>query len=165
MKKKPAITVIEPSRGVIGFSLKDISKHWELLYFLVWRNIKVRYKQTVIGVVWVVIQPVAAAVIFAIIFGKFVNLPSEGQPYVVFVFCAFLPWNLFANSILKASNSLVLNRNLITKIYFPRIFIPMAIVMENLVDFFIACLIFFILIIFYKGAPVLNLPAFYTSRF
>lgn len=145
--------LIEPAKRWQNFNFKELYEYRELLYFLTWRNLKVRYSQTIIGVLWVIIQPVMTMLIFSILFGRFAKLPSEGFPYTIFVFSALLPWNLFAGSLSGASTSLVNNRNLISKIYFPRIIIPIARVLENLVDFCISCFILFILMGLYGILP------------
>lgn len=150
-------TLIKPSRGLGINNLKELWKYRELLFFLAWRNIKVRYSQAIIGILWVVIQPVMTMLIFSIIFGKFARLPSEGVPYTVFVFSALLPWNLFANSVSGAGTSLVINRSLITKIYFPRLVIPMAKVIENMLDFMISCFVMFCIMLFYGISPTKNI--------
>jgi len=145
--------LIKPYKGPGVNSLRELWAYRELLFFLAWRNIKVRYSQAVIGVLWVVIQPLMAMLIFAVIFGKFAGLPSGGAPYTVFVFSALLPWNLFANSVSGAGASLIANRALITKIYFPRIIVPMAEVVENMVDFMISGLIMLCLMLLYGILP------------
>ncbi|MDD5595518.1 MAG: ABC transporter permease [Candidatus Omnitrophica bacterium] len=151
MGKKPIKKIIEPSSGAIsGAKLKEIWEYRELLYFFVWREIKVRYKHSVLGVLWVIIQPVIAGLIFGIIFGRFVKLPSDGYPYLVFFFCAIIVWSLFANSALKAGEGLLINRNLVTKIYFPRILLPISIVLENTLDFFIYCIVFLAMLFIFK---------------
>lgn len=156
-------TLIKPSEKFEGFNFKELWEYRELLYFLVRRNIKIRYSQTFIGVLWVVLQPVAIMLIFSIIFGRFAKLPSEGVPYAILVFSALLPWNLFASAISGAGTSLVMNRNLVTKIYFPRIIIPVAKVIESMLDFCISCIILFGMMVFYKivpGRAILILPFF-----
>jgi len=156
--------IIEPSSGAVtGAKFKEIWEYRELLYFFVWREIKVRYKHTVIGVSWVVIQPVIAGLIFGVIFGKFVRLPSDGYPYLLFFFCAMIAWNLFANAALKAGEGLLINRNLVTKIYFPRILLPISIVLENTLDFFICCMVFLAMFFVFKikiSAHILYFPIF-----
>ncbi|MFI5324097.1 MAG: ABC transporter permease, partial [Thermodesulfobacteriota bacterium] len=132
-------------------------------YFLVWRDLKVRYKQTALGVVWVVIQPLMTMVVFTIFFGNLAKVPSDGLPYPVFSFAALLPWQLFANALNNSSNSLVNNRDLITKIYFPRLIVPLASIIAGLVDFCIAFLVLIVMIIYYGIAPttaVFTLPLF-----
>src|SRR3989442_1363537 len=122
----PAHVVIRPSTGWTGVSLRDLWAYRELLYFLAWRDIKVRYKQTALGVIWVVIQPLFAMLVFSVFFGRLAGMPSGGVPYPVFAFCALLPWQLFAHALTESSASLVTNQNLITKVYFPRLIIPLA---------------------------------------
>lgn len=117
-QRKPNL-VIRPSRGWRTLNLSDLWRYRELLYFLVWKDVKVRYKQTALGVAWAVLQPFLTMVIFSIFFGRLAGLPSDGLPYPVFVYCALLPWQLFAYSLTESSNSLVANQNLITKVYFP----------------------------------------------
>ena len=135
--------VYEPSQGWIPFRLNELWAYHELLYFLTWRDIKVRYKQAVLGVSWAIIQPFIAMVIFSVIFGKLAKLPSEGIPYAVFSYTALLPWQLFASALERSGTSLVGNANIMTKVYFPRLIIPLSAVGASLVDF---CLSFIVLI-------------------
>jgi len=155
--------IIKPAKILEGFDLKELWKYRELLYFLTLRNLKVRYSQTTIGVLWVIIQPVLTMLIFSVLFGRFAKLPSDGVPYTIFVFVALLPWNLFSAAISGAGASLVLNRSLISKVYFPRIIVPMAKVMESMIDFCISCVVLFFLTLFYKIIPtqtIIFLPLF-----
>lgn len=145
----PIETVIEPNGGVRGY-WRDLWVYRELFYFLAWRDIAVRYKQTVIGVAWSVIRPVLTMVVFTVIFGRWAQLPSDGVPYPVMVFSAMLPWQFFAGALGESSNSLITNANLITKIYFPRLAIPMASVMVSLVDFLISLGILVVLMLLYQ---------------
>lgn len=142
--------VIRPSSGWISLKLRDLWVYRELLYFLAWRDIKVRYKQTAIGVVWVVLQPMMIMAVCSIFFGLLARVPSDGFPYPLFIFTGLLPWQLFAGALGDCSSSLVTNQNLITKIYFPRLVIPIAAVLPRVVDFVCA---FFVLVamIFYYG--------------
>lgn len=142
--------IIDSKNNPQLLNLKDIWLYRELFLFLVWRDIKVRYKQTVLGAAWAVIQPVLSMIIFSIIFGKLAGLPSEGVPYPIFTFAALLPWQLFSFALTNSSNSLVNEKNLITKVYFPRIIIPLSSIIAGLLDFIIALVIFFILMIFYR---------------
>ncbi len=142
-------TVIEPPRGWLNLQLKEMWHFRELLYFLVWRDLKVRYKQTVLGAAWVIIQPVITMVIFSIIFGRLAKLPSDGIPYPIFTYSALLPWQLFSRAISEASSSLVGNSQFVTKIYFPRLFLPASSILSGLVDFFISMFILFGLMWFY----------------
>jgi len=118
------LTVIEPKKGWIRFDLKEIWKYHELFYFLTKRDIKVRYKQTVLGGLWAIIQPVSTMVVFTLFFGKLAKVPSDGIPYPIFVYAGLLPWTYFANALAASGNSLVGSANLITKVYFPRLIIP-----------------------------------------
>jgi lipopolysaccharide transport system permease protein len=131
-------TIIEPTKGWFNLELSDLWRYRELLYFLTWRDIKVRYKQTALGAAWAVLQPLLTMVVFSIIFGRLAQLPSEGIPYPVFTFTALLPWQLFAFALNQSSASLVADQNLIKKIYFPRLIIPVSSVMAGLLDFAIA---------------------------
>jgi len=139
-------TVIQPSRGWAPAKLKDLFLFRELLYFLIWRQLKVRYKQTVLGAAWAVIQPVAIMVVFSVFFGIVVRVPTE-IPYWIFTLCGVVVWTYFSNALNQASNSLVSQENLITKVYFPRLLIPIAAVLAGLIDFFIAFSVLVILII------------------
>ena len=155
--------VIKPPSKFINLSFREIYDHKDLLYFLVWRDIKVRYKQTALGVAWVVLQPLISMIIFTIIFGKIARLPSEGVPYAVFTYSALLPWQLFAYSLAQSSQSLVANEKLITKIYFPRIIIPMAPIFAGLFDFLISFAVFIAILVFYgitPGFALIYLPLF-----
>ncbi len=118
--------VIEPDTGWLKLELGDLWRYRELLYFLVWRDIKVRYKQTALGAAWAILQPLLTMVVFSVFFGRLAQMPSEGMPYPLFTYTALLPWQLFAYALSESSNSLVANQNLITKVYFPRLVIPIA---------------------------------------
>ncbi|TLY18288.1 MAG: ABC transporter permease [Nitrospirae bacterium] len=155
--------LIRPSHGWAPLRLKDLWDYRELLYFLIWRDIKVRYKQTVLGIAWVVIQPVFTMIVFSVFFGWLAKVPSDGLPYPIFAFCALLPWQLFAYSLTGASNSLVANQNLITKVYFPRLVIPFASTVAGLLDFAIASGVLLGMMGFYHIVPtvaVWTLPLF-----
>ncbi len=127
--------VLEPPRGWAALNTAELWAYRDLLWMLVGRDIKLRYKQTVLGVLWVVLQPLTAAAIFAVIFGRFAKLPSDGVPYLLFVFSGLIAWNYFSGAVQRASNSLVTNAQLITKVYFPRMLIPLAHTLAVLVDF------------------------------
>jgi lipopolysaccharide transport system permease protein len=129
---------IRPSRGWRALDLREIWHYRELLWFLTWRDIQVRYKQTALGVAWAVLQPLLTMAVFTILFGKLGKLPSDGKPYAVFVLAALLPWQLFAYALTQSSNSLVAGQGLITKVYFPRLIVPIASVLSGLVDFLVA---------------------------
>jgi lipopolysaccharide transport system permease protein len=153
--------VIRPSRGRVTIGLRDLVEYRELLYFLVWRDVKVRYKQTVLGVAWVVLQPLLTMVVFSIFFGRLAGLPSDGAPYPVFVYTALLPWQLFSTALTGASGSLVASQQLIQKVYFPRLIMPLSIVLSGLVDFGVAFGILLGLMVWYRTpvtAAVLLLP-------
>ena len=142
---------------------KDIWHYRELFYFLAWKDILVRYKQTVIGIAWSLIRPLLTMIVFTIIFGKLAKLPSEGIPYPILVFAAMLPWQFFSNSLSESSNSLIANANLLSKIYFPRIIMPTSSVIVGLVDFLISFVILALLMIWYKFIPdwrIVTLPLF-----
>lgn len=147
-KSLPEI-VYEPSHGWSALKLGELWEYRELLFFLTWRDIKVRYKQAALGVTWAILQPLLTMVIFSVIFGQLAKLPSEGVPYPVFSYTALLPWQLFAGSLTRAGVSLVGNSNLITKVYFPRLLIPLSAVAAGLVDFVIAFVILLGLMFFY----------------
>jgi lipopolysaccharide transport system permease protein len=157
------VVLIRPRRGWLNFDLKAVYRYRELLYFLVWRDVLVRYKQAAIGVAWVVLQPLLTMVVFTIIFGQFAKLPSDGLPYPIFSFTALLPWNYFAQAISRSGISLVSNANLISKIYFPRLIVPISGALGPLVDFAISFVILLGMMAWYGIAPtwgVLALPFF-----
>ncbi len=160
--------VIEPGKTEKNYWM-DLWRYRELFYILSWRDIKVRYKQTVIGAAWSIIRPVLTMIIFTIVFGKVAKLPSEGSaPYTLMVFSAMLPWQFFANSLSEASNSLIANTNLVTKVYFPRMIIPASSVITSFVDFAISFGILIILMIGYQYAPswkIVYLPLFLLLAF
>ena len=142
---------------------RDLFRYRELFYFLAWRDILVRYKQTVIGILWAVLRPLLAMVVFVFIFGKIAKLPSEGIPYPLMVFAGMLPWQLFATSLSEGSNSLITNANLISKVYFPRLIVPTSAVVVSFADFMISLVLVGLLMIYYgvwPGLYLLALPAF-----
>src|SRR5437879_8437338 len=155
------VLILRPSSGFLRLNLRDIWEYRELLYFLVWRDVKVRYKQTVLGAAWAILQPVMTMVVFSIFFGRLAKIPSDGIPYPVFAFTALLPWQLFAYALTESGNSLISNQGLITKVYFPRLVIPISAVLAGLVDFGIAFMILLVMMLFYKitpGPAILLLP-------
>lgn len=157
------ITIIQPSRGWVALKLREVWAYRELLYFLTWRDIRVRYKQTVLGAAWAIIQPFFTMVVFSIFFGHLAKVPSEGLPYPLFAYCALLPWNYFAGALDRAGNSLVGSANLISKVYFPRLVVPISAVLAGLLDFAIAFLVLIGMMLFYGIVPtaaVLTLPLF-----
>lgn len=156
-------TTVQPLKGWAALELGKLWDYRELLYFLVWRDVKVRYKQTFLGFVWAVLQPFMTMVVFSVIFGYLAKVPSDGIPYAVFTYAALLPWTLFAHAVTESGNSLILNQQLITKVYFPRLVIPLASVLSGLVDFAIGFIVLLILMLFYGIVPtwaILTLPFF-----
>lgn len=163
-----AVLVIEPSRGWVTLKLSELWLYRELLYFLAWREVKVRYKQTAIGVAWAVVQPLFTMLLFSLFFGRLAKVPSDGIPYPLFILAALVPWNFFANGLAQSANSLVGNSNLITKVYFPRLVIPVSSILSGVFDFLIALALLVALMLFYGDAPrltVLWLPAFLLLAF
>ena len=154
------ITIIEPKKGWIPIDLKEIWNYRELLYFLTKRDIKVRYKQTVLGGLWAIIQPVFTMVVFTLFFGRLAKMPSDGIPYPIFVYAGLLPWTYFANALSTSGNSLVGSANLITKVYFPRLIIPASASMAGLLDFFIAMLVMGAMMIYYQFVPSIGILLF-----
>lgn len=149
------LLVIKPIRGLVPLQLGELWKHREVLYFLVWRDIKVRYKQTALGAAWAVIQPFLTMLIFSIFFGRLAKVPSDGLPYPLFSYAALVPWTFFATGLAQASNSLVSSSNLITKVYFPRLVVPMAAVLAGLLDLTIAGSLLLVMMAYYHhGATV-----------
>lgn len=156
-------TVIEPPKGWAALQLSEVWKFRELLFFLTWRDIKVRYKQTALGATWAILQPVLTMGVFSIIFGGLAKLPSDGIPYPIFTFTALLPWQLFAFALTQSSNSLVGEQKLISKVYFPRLVVPFSSVMAGVVDFGIAFIVLIGLMIYFGielTSAVLLLPVF-----
>jgi lipopolysaccharide transport system permease protein len=152
LPEKPVVT-IESRKPWVALNLRDLWAYRELLYFLMWRDVKVRYKQTVLGAAWAVIQPLTTMIIFTYFFGKLARVPTDGVPYPVFCYTALLLWTFFSNGVTNAANSLIGNSNLITKVYFPRLIIPAAAVGAGLLDFAIASLLLVGLLVYY-GFPV-----------
>jgi len=156
--------VIRPSTGFLHLDLRAIWQYRELLYFLVWREVKVRYKQTVIGMAWAIFQPLMMMVIFTVIFGRFANIPSDGLPYPIFAYAAILPWNYFSEAVARSGRSLVTDANLLRKVYFPRLIIPMAAVLSPIVDFLFALVVLFGMMVWFGIAPTRGaaaLPVFF----
>lgn len=142
--------VIEPSKGLFDVDFKAIWQYRELLYFLVWRDLKIRYKQTAMGVGWVVLQPLVTMIIFTVIFGHFAKIPSDGLPYPVFSYCALLPWNYFATALQRCVNSIVGDAALVSKVYFPRLILPIVGTMSGLFDFAISFLLLLAMMVWYN---------------
>jgi len=147
------VTVIRPPKGWIPINLRELWAYRELLYFLTWRDIKIRYKQTVLGFAWAILQPLFMMVVFSLFFGTLAKLPSEGIPYPLFSFAALLPWTLFASGMTRSSNSLVADANLIQKVYFPRLIMPLASVLAPLVDFLIAFVVLIAMMFYFGYTP------------
>jgi lipopolysaccharide transport system permease protein len=157
------VILIRPSRGWVGVNLRDLWEYRELLYLLTWRDIKVRYKQTALGAAWAIIQPFFTMVVFSLFFGRLAGVSSNGIPYPIFAYCALLPWSYFAGALDRAGNSLVGSANLITKVYFPRVVIPLSAVLAGLLDFGIAFIVLIGMMLFYGIVPtaaILTLPLF-----
>lgn len=154
---------LRPSRGFALPRLEDFWNYRELLQFLVWRDVKVRYKQSAIGIAWAILQPLSMMLVFTIFFGRLAGIPSEGIPYPLFAYTALLPWQLFSRAILESTNSLVVDQRLITRVYFPRIVVPTASVLSAIVDFLVASVLLVGLMLFYQvplSWTILYLPLF-----
>src|SRR5580704_16520210 len=154
---------IAARRVWLALDLAELWNYRELLYFFVWRDIKVRYKQTVIGAAWAVLQPLMTMLVFSLFFGKLAHIPSEGLPYPIFYYCALLPWMYFATSLQNATNTMVENQRLITKVYFPRLALPLSSILSGLVDFGVSFLMFIAMMIYFGTRPsaaILWFPAF-----
>jgi lipopolysaccharide transport system permease protein len=154
------ITIIEPKEGWIPIDLKEVGNYRELLYFLTKRDIKVRYKQTVLGGLWAIIQPFFTMVVFTLFFGRLAKMPSDGIPYPIFVYAGLLPWTYFANAVAASGNSLVGSANLITKVYFPRLIVPAAASLAGILDFFIAMLVLGAMMVYYHVLPGMGILLF-----
>jgi lipopolysaccharide transport system permease protein len=154
---------IEPSHGWLSLKLNELWEYRELLYFLIWRDVKVRYKQTIIGAAWAVLQPLMTMVIFTLVFDRLANVPSDGLPYPVFAYTALLPWNYFSTALSHSGASVVAQSHLISKVYFPRLIVPLSATASGLVDFAVAFVILLAMMIWYGIVPtwgVLTLPLF-----
>ena len=160
--------VIRPPRGRAGLGLGELGAYRDLLYFLMWRDVKVRYKQTLLGAAWAVLQPFLLMVVFSVVLGRLGGLPSQGIPYPIFTYAALVPWTLFASSLAASSDSLVGNQMLISKVYFPRLILPIGAAGSFVIDFAIAMAILFVMMIAYGIAPTWNvvwLPLFTLLAF
>jgi lipopolysaccharide transport system permease protein len=151
-----SVTLIRPSRGWVSLKLRELWRYRELLYFLVWRDIKVRYKQTALGAAWAIIQPFFTMLVFTLFFGKLANIQSDGIPYALFSFAALVPWTFFANGLSQSADSLVGSANLIKKVYFPRLVVPLAAVLSGVIDFALAFLVLIGMMLYFGIAPTLN---------
>lgn len=159
----PSLTRIRPPKGLAPLSPGELWRYRELIYILAWRDVKVRYKQTLIGAAWVILQPFLTMVVFTVIFGQLIHVQTNGIPYPVFSYVALLPWTFFAGAVSRSGNSLVYDANLVSKVYFPRVILPLAGNLSNLVDFAIAFVILLGMMVFYHiipGPMMLTLPLF-----
>jgi lipopolysaccharide transport system permease protein len=156
---------IKPSHGWVAIRLAELWQYRELLYFLSWRDVKTRYKQTALGVAWAIIQPFFTMIVFSLFFGRLANIPSDNIPYPIFAYVALVPWNFFANGLAQASTSLVLGSTIITKVYFPRLAMPIAAVLSGVVDFALAFVVLLGMMLYYGVVPtpkIVLLPLFLT---
>lgn len=152
-KHEPMTVFIKPAKGLASLNLRDLWIYRELVFFMVWRDVKVKYKQTLLGMAWAVIQPVMTMLVFTFVFGSVAKVATDGIPYPIFSFAALLPWGLFEVALNQGSRSLVAHNNMVTKIYFPRLILPIASVFAGLVDFIIAFVILIVLMIYYQRSP------------
>jgi lipopolysaccharide transport system permease protein len=150
-------TRIEPTKGWVSLKLRELWEYRELLYFLTWRDIKVRYKQTILGAAWAIIQPFFTMIVFSLFFGKLAKVPSDGIPYPIFSYAALVPWTFFSTRLTQASNTLVGEANLIKKVYFPRLAMPMAVVLGGIVDFVLAFVLLLGMMLYYDILPTINI--------
>jgi len=156
-KHEPTTIYIKPTKGLAALNLGDLWRYRELIYFMIWRDVKVRYKQTMLGAAWAIIQPVLTMIVFTFLFGRIAKLPTDGNvPYPIFSYTALLPWGLFVAALNQASRSLTSNQNMVTKIYFPRLVLPLASILSGLVDFVIAFVILIGMMVYYKITPSFN---------
>lgn len=154
---KEDVIIIKPSRGWLSIDFGELWRYRELLYFLVWRDIKVRYKQTVLGAAWAILQPFFTMVVFTLFFGNLAKIPSDGIPYPIFSFAALVPWTFFANGLTHSSASLVASANLLKKVYFPRLIIPISSVLSGIIDFALSFLVLIGMMLFYGITPGISL--------
>ncbi len=157
------VTYLRPAKGLAALNLRDLWDYRELIYFLTWRDIKVRYKQTILGFAWVILQPLIHTLVFTFLFGNLLKVDSNGVPYPIFAFVAILPWNYFASSLSRSSTTLVGSANLISKVFFPRMVIPMSGVISGLVDFAVSLVVLVVMMFIYQITPTVNtlyLPLF-----
>ena len=157
LKNSARLTIIKPSSGWAALNLRDLWLYRELILFMTWRDLKVRYKQTLLGASWAILQPFLTMVVFSIFFGNLANVPSDGVPYPIFSYTALSPWTLFSKALQDASRSLVASSHMITKIYFPRMILPLSSVLAGVVDFFIAFVVLIGMMIIYGIVPTSNI--------
>lgn len=163
-KETVPVLHLKPSKGWVSLRLRELWEYRELLYFLTWRNVKIRYKQTLLGAAWAVIQPFFTMVVFSIFFGRLAGISSDGIPYPIFSYAALVPWSFFAQGLTQASNSLVGGSSLITKVYFPRLAMPIATILAGAVDFLLAFVVLLGMMFYFGIAPTINalwLPLFF----
>lgn len=161
--EKKSVKVLTPSKGWIALKLRDVWEYRELLYFLTWRDIKVRYQQTVLGATWAILQPLFTMVVFSLVFGRLVGVPSDGVPYPIFSYAALVPWTFFANGLQEAALSIVGSSNLIKKVYFPRLVVPISGVLSGVLDFVLAFVVLLGMMVYFGIFPTWNvvlLPLF-----
>lgn len=158
-KDKDRKTIIKPTHGWAALNLRDLLFYRELIFFMTWRDLKVRYKQTLLGASWAILQPFLTMVVFSIFFGNLAKVPSDGVPYPIFSFTALIPWTLFSKALQDASRSLVANSHMITKVYFPRMILPLSSVMAGVVDFLIAFVVLLGMMVFFNIFPTINILA------
>ncbi len=159
LKNTSRLTIIQPSSGWSALNLRDLWLYRELILFMTWRDLKVRYKQTLLGASWAILQPFLTMVVFSVFFGNLANVPSDGVPYPIFSYTALIPWTLFSKALQDASRSLVASSHMITKVYFPRMILPLASVLAGVVDFLIAFVVLIGMMIFYGIYPTVNIWA------
>ncbi len=157
LKNSARLTIIKPSTGWSALNLRDLWLYRELIFFMTWRDLKVRYKQTLLGAGWAILQPFLTMVVFSIFFGSLANVPSDGVPYPIFSYTALIPWTLFSKALQDASRSLVQSSHMITKVYFPRMILPLSSVLAGVVDFLIAFLVLIGMMVFYGIFPTSNI--------
>ena len=157
LKNSARLTIIKPSSGWAALNLRDLWLYRELILFMTWRDLKVRYKQTLLGASWAILQPFLTMVVFSIFFGNLANVPSDGMPYPIFSYTALIPWTLFSKALQDASRSLVASSHMITKVYFPRMILPLASVLAGVVDFLIAFVVLIGMMIVYGIVPTGNI--------
>jgi lipopolysaccharide transport system permease protein len=163
LRSAAPVTRIEPSQGWVSLKLHELWEFRELLYFLAWRDVKIRYKQTALGAAWAIIQPFFTMVVFSLFFGKLAGVPSDGVPYPIFSYAALVPWTFFANGLNQSSNSLVASAHLIKKVYFPRLVVPIASILSGVIDFVLAFAVLLGMMLYYGLVPTINvfwLPVF-----
>jgi lipopolysaccharide transport system permease protein len=152
-----SFTLIQPTTGWAKLKLHELWEYRDLLFFLTWRDIKVRYKQTILGIIWAILQPIFSMIIFSIVFGRMAGIPSDGVPYPIFAYAALIPWTFFANGLNQSTESLILSSNMIKKVYFPRIILPASSVLTGLLDFLFAFIVLIAMMLFYGIVPTWNI--------